>query len=65
MSFRDKLCRKINFDNSNKLLCLFFSSDIPWPEGDEAISEACKEAIDSLLTIDPNQRPGARGESNT
>jgi len=36
--------------------------DIPWPEGEDAISEGCREAIEALLIMDPSQRPGARGK---
>ena len=31
--------------------------DIPWPEGEEELSDTAKEAIDSLLTFDPSLRP--------
>lgn len=31
--------------------------DIPWPEGVDELSEDSHNAIDSLLTLDPNQRP--------
>lgn len=33
------------------------SRDIPWPEGEEELSVMAKEAIDSLLTLDPSLRP--------
>ncbi|XP_055931434.1 serine/threonine-protein kinase greatwall-like [Argiope bruennichi] len=32
--------------------------DIPWPDGEEALSDNAKSAIDQLLTLDANQRPG-------
>jgi len=32
--------------------------DIEWPEGDEAVSSEMATAIDQLLTLDPDQRPG-------
>ncbi|CAL1266255.1 unnamed protein product [Larinioides sclopetarius] len=32
--------------------------NIPWPDGEEALSENARSAIDQLLTIDHNQRPG-------
>ncbi|KAL5006224.1 hypothetical protein ScPMuIL_015030 [Solemya velum] len=34
--------------------------DIPWPEEDEALSEDAQQAVDSLLTFDPKQRPTAK-----
>ncbi|XP_042897815.1 serine/threonine-protein kinase greatwall isoform X2 [Parasteatoda tepidariorum] len=34
--------------------------DIPWPEGDEALSETAKNVIDLLLTPDPSSRPGVK-----
>jgi len=42
-------------------ICYLFV-DIPWPEGEDAISEGCREAIEALLIMDPSQRPGARGK---
>ncbi|KAL4225780.1 hypothetical protein ACF0H5_016469 [Mactra antiquata] len=34
--------------------------DIPWPEDDEALSTYCREAIEKLLTLDPDKRPKAK-----
>ena len=34
------------------------SGVIEWPEDEEALSTEAVEAITSLLTLDPNQRPG-------
>ncbi|KAG1712145.1 Serine/threonine-protein kinase greatwall [Nymphon striatum] len=34
--------------------------DIPWPEEDEKLCEKSQEVINSLLTLDPEQRPGAK-----
>ncbi|GFY34055.1 hypothetical protein TNCV_997361 [Trichonephila clavipes] len=34
--------------------------DIPWPDGEEALSENAKMAIDLLLTSDANLRPGVK-----
>ncbi|XP_052802430.1 serine/threonine-protein kinase greatwall-like [Mya arenaria] len=34
--------------------------DIPWPEGEEAISPECQDAIEALLNPDAMHRPGAR-----
>ena len=36
-------------------------TDIEWPEGDEALSEAAKATIDSLLQFEPSARPKASG----
>lgn len=35
--------------------------DIPWPDGEEAMSEDAQEAINSLLTMDPSDRPTSKG----
>ncbi len=35
--------------------------DIEWPVGEEELSEAAQNAIDNLLTLDPNLRPSANG----
>ncbi|KAB7499969.1 Serine/threonine-protein kinase greatwall, partial [Armadillidium nasatum] len=34
--------------------------DIPWPEGEEALSNAAVSCIDALLTCDQNLRPGLK-----
>eukprot|EP00106_Octopus_bimaculoides_P000902 XP_014768344.1 PREDICTED: serine/threonine-protein kinase greatwall-like [Octopus bimaculoides] len=38
--------------------------DIPWPEGDEVLSEEACAAIQSLLTMNPDKRPRAIGVKN-
>lgn len=35
-------------------------SDIEWPQDEEALSEDAVEAIEQLLTVDPNVRPAAK-----
>lgn len=37
---------------------LFFI-DIEWPEGEEALSQEAVSAIETLLTMDPKDRPAA------
>ena len=37
-------------------------ADIPWPEGDEALSPESRNTIEALLTPDPALRPGPKGE---
>ncbi|XP_078661526.1 serine/threonine-protein kinase greatwall-like [Branchiostoma floridae x Branchiostoma belcheri] len=32
--------------------------DIPWPEGEEALSDQARDAIDSLLSMEDHNRPG-------
>ncbi|KAG8237260.1 hypothetical protein J437_LFUL011290 [Ladona fulva] len=51
---RNKLAGK-KLLQSYDSLCL----KIEWPEKDEALSEGMVEAISSLLTLDPDTRPGA------
>jgi hypothetical protein len=34
-------------------------ADIPWPQGKEQFSQPAHSAIDTLLTLDPVQRPAA------
>ncbi|EEC01497.1 protein kinase, putative [Ixodes scapularis] len=36
------------------------SRDLQWPEGEEALSQVAQEAIEELLTPDPNTRPGSK-----
>lgn len=57
------------------MLCFFFQSllyglsysltsifvDIPWPEGEEKLSDNAQNAIDILLTIDSAKRAGLKG----
>lgn len=37
------------------------SVDIPWPEGEEKLSDKAQNAIDILLTIDSTKRAGLKG----
>jgi hypothetical protein len=48
-SLRDNIITKHYY-----VLVLFL--DIPWPVGEEALSEAARNAVEGLLSIDPNQR---------
>ncbi|XP_067614670.1 serine/threonine-protein kinase greatwall-like isoform X2 [Eurosta solidaginis] len=50
--FNDETPQKV-FDN-------ILHKNIEWPEGDEALSSEAVEAVDLLLTIDPNARPAAK-----
>ncbi|GIY35243.1 hypothetical protein CEXT_688521, partial [Caerostris extrusa] len=34
--------------------------DIPWPDGEEALSDNARYVIDKLLTLDPSVRPGVK-----
>jgi hypothetical protein len=45
----------------NKKIILYFFADLEWPVEDEALSPAMRSAIDQLLTLDPEQRPGIEG----
>lgn len=45
---------------NNKLKFMLFA-DLEWPVDDEALSSAMHLAIDQLLTLDPEQRPGIEG----
>lgn len=36
------------------------SRDLQWPEDEEALSQVAQEAIEELLTPDPNSRPGSK-----
>lgn len=38
--------------------------DIPWPEGEEELSENAISAIDILLTMDMTKRAGFKGEDH-
>lgn len=44
---------------SYRLICIF--ADIPWPEGEEKLSDNAQNAIDVLLTIDSAKRAGLKG----
>lgn len=39
----------------------FAAIDLQWPEDEEALSQVAQEAIEELLTPDPNSRPGSKG----
>lgn len=38
--------------------------DIPWPEGEEELSENSRNAIEILLTMDTTKRAGLKGEEH-
>lgn len=44
---------------SYSLISIFV--DIPWPEGEEKLSDNAQNAIDILLTIDSTKRAGLKG----
>ncbi|XP_017041078.1 serine/threonine-protein kinase greatwall isoform X2 [Drosophila ficusphila] len=50
--FNDETPQKV-FDN-------ILNKNIEWPEGDEALSVDAMEAVELLLTMDPNERPAAK-----
>uniref|UniRef100_A0A6P4F404 Serine/threonine-protein kinase greatwall n=1 Tax=Drosophila rhopaloa TaxID=1041015 RepID=A0A6P4F404_DRORH len=50
--FNDETPHKV-FDN-------ILNKNIEWPEGDEALSVESMEAVELLLTMDPNERPAAK-----
>ncbi|XP_017084955.2 serine/threonine-protein kinase greatwall isoform X5 [Drosophila eugracilis] len=50
--FNDETPQKV-FDN-------ILNKNIEWPEGDEALSVDSMEAVELLLTMDPNERPAAK-----
>lgn len=37
--------------------------DIPWPDGDEELTQNARIAIEILLTMDSTKRAGLKGES--
>jgi hypothetical protein len=43
------------------MLFIVVVADLEWPVEDEALSPAMHSAIDQLLTLDPEQRPGIEG----
>jgi hypothetical protein len=45
----------------NNLIPKLLFADLEWPVDDEALSSAMHAAIDQLLTLDPEQRPGIEG----
>lgn len=36
-------------------------SDIPWPDGDEELTQNARNAIEILLTMDTSKRAGLKG----
>ena len=46
----------------NIIFCFdFVSSELLWPEGDEALSEHAVGAVESILILEAEHRPGAKG----
>ena len=39
-------------------------ADIEWPEDDEALSDRARDTIEALLSIDPQSRPDAVGQTD-
>ncbi|XP_024935952.1 serine/threonine-protein kinase greatwall [Cephus cinctus] len=48
-----------NDETPQAVFANILARDVPWPEGDEALSKSANEAIDALLTLDPSARPSA------
>lgn len=46
----------------NRLICAFVFVDIPWPEGEEKLSDNAQGAVEILLTIDDTKRAGMKGK---
>lgn len=44
------------------LISLFIFVDIPWPEGEEKLSDDAQSAVEILLTIDDTKRAGMKGK---
>lgn len=42
------------------MICVFFLLDIEWPTDDEALSPEAVSAVETLLTMDPKNRPCAK-----
>ncbi|XP_046558651.1 serine/threonine-protein kinase greatwall-like [Haliotis rubra] len=49
-----------NDQNPESVFQNILNRDIPWPDEEEALSERAQDAIDHLLTMDPDDRPGAK-----
>lgn len=47
---------------SNIFTCVFVFVDIPWPEGEEKLSDHAQSAMEILLTIDDTKRAGMKGK---
>ena len=43
------------------MIFCFVSSELLWPEGDEALSEHAVGAVESILILQAEYRPGAKG----
>lgn len=48
-----------NDDTPQAVFANILARDLPWPEGEEMLSEEATQAIDSLLTLDQTLRPSA------
>lgn len=46
----------------NRLICAFVFVDIPWPEGEEKLSDNARGAVGILLAIDDTKRAGMKGK---
>ncbi|KAI4489966.1 hypothetical protein M0804_004148 [Polistes exclamans] len=49
-----------NDETPQAVFANILARDIPWPEGEEALSSAATEAIGALLTLDQSVRPTAK-----
>ncbi|XP_012272268.1 serine/threonine-protein kinase greatwall [Orussus abietinus] len=49
-----------NDDTPQAVFANILARDVPWPEGEEALSKSAVEAIDVLLTLDQSIRPSAK-----
>lgn len=50
-----------NDETSTQVFQNILKRDIPWPEGEEKLSDNAQNAIDILLTIDTTKRAGLKG----
>lgn len=48
-----------NADSAEEVFQHIVLRDVPWPEGEEALSDAVRQAIDALLALEPEERPVA------
>ncbi|XP_043277553.1 serine/threonine-protein kinase greatwall isoform X2 [Venturia canescens] len=53
-----------NDDTPQAVFANILARDLPWPEGEEMLSEAAVNAIDALLTLDQTLRPSANEVRN-
>nr|XP_050854738.1 serine/threonine-protein kinase greatwall [Vespula vulgaris] len=49
-----------NDETPQAVFANILARDVPWPEGEEALSFAATETIDALLTLDQSTRPSAK-----